>query len=422
MRLKPLAFLLPVALLLVSLVRCSDIGPTEPSEAIVTVSLSPPSATLRIGATVQLSATAKAGGTAASGSITFASDNPTVVSISSAGLVRALAIGTATVKASSASGASASALITVIAGLPASVTKSAGDNQTAQVGTSLAIAPAVTVKDSVGNALSGVPVAFAVSSGGGTIAGATTTTNVSGVAISGTWTLGTTGTNTLSAAVNGLPAVVFTATATPVPLGALTISAGNNQTAAAGSAVSTAPSVLVTNAAGQPVAGVSVTFAVLSGGGSITGSSATTNAVGIATAGAFTLGVSPGTNTLSASVVDLPSVIFSATGTAGPTLVLSSNAVSLSTLTNNSVVTIANGGSGTLNGVSVGSIVYGPGASGWLDARLSATTAPASLMLSASTDGLAASTYTATVTVLANGSSSPQSITVTLSVVRTSRL
>ena len=421
LRLKPLKFLLPVAFLLVSLVRCNDI-PTAPSEAIVTVSLTPPSATLRIGATLQLSATASAAGTPVSRVITFTSDNPGVVSISSAGLVRALSIGTASVKASSASGASASAVITVIAGLPASATKNAGDNQTAQVGTPLAIAPSVTVKDSVGNALSGVPVNFAVASGGGTIAGGAATTNASGVAISGMWTLGTTGTNTLAAAVNGLPAVIFTATATPVPLGALTISAGNNQTATVGSAVSTAPAVRVTNTAGQPVAGVSVTFAVLSGGGSITGSAATTNSAGIAAAGSFTLGASPGTNTLSASVAGLPSVVFSATGTAGPTLVVNSNVVSLSSVTDNSVVTITNGGSGTLSGIAIGNIVYGAGAPGWLRASLSANTAPASLMLSAITDGLAVATYTATVGVIANGSNSPQSITVTLTIQRTSRL
>ncbi len=421
LRFKPLKLLLPVAFLRVSLVHCSDIGPTAP-EAIVTVSLTPPAATLRIGATLQLSATATAAGSVFTGAIAFTSDNPAVVSISTAGLVRALSIGTALVKASSASGASATALVTVIPGLPASATKSAGDNQTAQVGTPLAIAPSVTVRDSVGNTLSGVPVAFAVASGGGAIAGGSATTNASGVATAGTWTLGTVGTNTLAASVSGLAAVTFTATATPVPLGALTISAGNNQTAIAGGAVTTAPSVLVTNTVGQPVAGVSVTFAVLSGGGSITGASATTTNAGIATAGTWTLGAAPGTNTLSASVAGLPSVTYSATGTASPTLVLSSNAVSLSALTGKSMVAITNGGSGTLSGVSIGSTVYGAGAAGWLTASLSANTAPASLTLSASADGLAAASYTATLTVTANGSNSPQSITVTLTVLGPSRL
>jgi hypothetical protein len=289
---------------------------------IVTVSLTPPSATLRIGATIQLNAAATASGSATNGALTFTSDNPAVVSISSAGLARALSIGTATVKASVTSGASATALVTVIAGLPASVTKSAGDNQTAQVASPLVIAPSVTVRDSAGNLLSGVPVAFAVASGGGSIAGGTATTSAIGVATSGTWTLGTSGTNTLAATVNGLPAVTFSATATPAPLGALTISAGDNQTAIAGTAVATAPSVLLTNGAGQPVAGVNVTFSVLSGGGSITGASAATNTAGIARAGTFTLGVAPGTNTLGASVAGLPSVIFSATGYAGPPTLL----------------------------------------------------------------------------------------------------
>jgi hypothetical protein len=64
---------------------------------------------------------------------------------------------------------------------------------------------------------------------------------------------------------------------------------------------------------------VSVTFAVASGGGSITGGSTTTNASGIATVGSWTLGTTAGPNTLTATATGLSGspVTFTATGTAG---------------------------------------------------------------------------------------------------------
>ena len=62
--------------------------------------------------------------------------------------------------------------------------------------------------------------------------------------------------------------------------------------------------MIVRDAGANPVAGVQVTFAVASGGGSVTGGTATTNASGIATVGSWTLGSTPGTNnnTLTATV------------------------------------------------------------------------------------------------------------------------
>jgi hypothetical protein len=46
---------------------------------------------------------------------------------------------------------------------------------------------------------------------------------------------------------------------------------GDNQAAVQGTAVPVQPSVRVTDAAGNPVAGIAVTFAVTAGGGSATG-------------------------------------------------------------------------------------------------------------------------------------------------------
>src|SRR5512134_546124 len=77
--------------------------------------------------------------------------------------------------------------------------------------------------------------------------------------------------------------------------------------------------------------------------------------------------------------------------------------------------TVTNAGTGALGGLSVGTISYGPGASGWLAAALSATTAPATLTLSPSVAGLAPGGYAASVPITAAGAdNSPQSLTVSL--------
>jgi hypothetical protein len=83
----------------------------------------------------------------------------------------------------------------------------------------------------------------------------------------------------------------------------MTVSAGDHQTAFDEGEVPIQPAVLVTDADNNPVAGVAVTFAVASGGGSVIGGSQATNAAGIATVGAWMLGSMPGLNTLTATAV-----------------------------------------------------------------------------------------------------------------------
>jgi hypothetical protein len=73
------------------------------------------------------------------------------------------------------------------------------------------------------------------------------------------------------------------------------------------------PSVIVLDQAGSPLEGVTVTFAVESGGGSVTGATQTTNEQGVATVGSWTLGPVAGSNTLSASAGTATPVVFTAT-------------------------------------------------------------------------------------------------------------
>ena len=99
--------------------------------------------------------------------------------------------------------------------------------------------------------------------------------------------------------------------------GAATITANSSisLSAAPGADVSEPPSVVVRDQSGQPLAGVRVTFSVGSGGGTVTGGNATTDASGIATVGSWTLGPALGTNTLLAKTGNLPPVTFSANAT-----------------------------------------------------------------------------------------------------------
>ena len=78
--------------------------------------------------------------------------------------------------------------------------------------------------------------------------------------------------------------------------------AGDNQNGTVGQPVATPPAVKVTSASGAALAGVTVTFAVASGGGSITGAAPSTGADGVATVGSWTLGPTAGPNTLTATV------------------------------------------------------------------------------------------------------------------------
>ena len=198
----------------------------------------------------------------------------------------------------------------------------AGNGQSAIAGTAVSIAPSVIVTDTYGNPVPGVGVTFAVASGGGSASGLSATTNPSGIATVGSWTLGATaGTNTLMAtsdSLSGSP-VTFTATGSAGPATQIAANAGDGQSASAGTAVATPPSVIVTDTNNNPVAGVSISFAVATGGGSVAGSSASTNAAGIAAVGSWTLGATAGTNTLTASSDSLTGspVTFTATGSAG---------------------------------------------------------------------------------------------------------
>jgi len=182
-----------------------------------------------------------------------------------------------------------------------------------------------TFTDSVGLAIGENP-------GAATLGGTVRVAAVGGIATFSAWNVSAVGSGyTVVANAPGLA----TATSDPFDVGSggaavLTLVSGDAQTGFISQALAQPIVVRVTDALAAPVAGVSVTFAVTGGGGSLTGAAATTNANGEATLGSWTLGATPGPNTLSASAEGTAPLTITATGVLPPPeIVLSVVAASL---------------------------------------------------------------------------------------------
>jgi adhesin/invasin len=208
--------------------------------------------------------------------------------------------------------------VTAFAGAATQLVTSAGDLQSAVVGTAVATDPAVRAEDQFGNPVPGASISFAVSGGGGSVAGPAQLTNGAGVATVGSWTLDTTaGTDTLTATLSGLTPVTFTATGIAGAATQIAQLAGDGQAAVVNTILPTAPAVIVRDQFNNPVPGVGVSFAPDSGGGSVTGASPLTDTTGVARVGSWRLGTLVGQNTLAASASGLAGspVTFVANGT-----------------------------------------------------------------------------------------------------------
>jgi len=183
--------------------------------------------------------------------------------------------------------------------------------------------PVVQLHDVYGNdrAQAGVPVTVSITSGGGTLNGTLTeNTDATGAAVfTNLEIIGTVGPRTLTFTSPGLTSVgsgaidVLVGTPASIVATTSTILGGT-----VGQPVSNRPTVQVTDASGNPVVGVTVTFTVTSGGGGVTGGSGPTGLGGIAQVTSWTLGTVAGTNTLDASVGSLAPVAFEAAAQAGP--------------------------------------------------------------------------------------------------------
>ncbi len=261
--------------------------------------------------------------TAGGGQLTGATQTTSAQGVATVGSWRVgAATGTNTVTATVAGVPPVSFTATGAAGAPTQLIKTAGDNQSAPVNRPVPIAPQVRVLDAAGNGVAGIAVNFTIGSGDGSVIVGNVVTAADGRASVGAWILGTTlGAHTLVATVAGLGTVTFDATATGGAAASMQPVSLVSQPGVAGQAAGSIPSVVVRDAQGNPVAGVVVNFSVTAGGGSLSGASPTTDANGVATVTSWTFGATAGLNTVVASSVGLPNVIFNSTTTGLPSQV-----------------------------------------------------------------------------------------------------
>jgi len=206
---------------------------------------------------------------------------------------------------------------------------------------------------------------------------------------------------------------------------AITLTSGDNLAASVNTSIASPATFTVSDAAGRPVPGVTVHFAVQSGSlvapaDQTTGTDGSVS-VTIKTGGTAGAAVLAATVSLASVPPALLHVSVSAPASP-PEIVLSLSAVSFSAIMGGpapsaQLLSITNGGAGTLSGLSI-NVNYQSGQSnGWLSASLSGTTAPSTITFAATTGSLAAGTYNATTTVSSTApgvTNSPRTVSVTL--------
>lgn len=176
----------------------------------------------------------------------------------------------------------------------------------AQSGVVLSPAPVIQLQDNQGQPLhqANVQVTATINSGGGSVGGTTTVaTDGNGVATFSDLSIsGLVGARTLAFNASGVTGITSnTINLAAGPAASIVVNDGNGQSANAGTQLAVAPSVLLTDASGNPVSGVVVTFAVASGGGVLTGAAPTSDGFGIARVGSWTLGPTSGSNSVTAT-------------------------------------------------------------------------------------------------------------------------
>ncbi len=228
------------------------------------------------------------------------------------------------------------------AGTPTSVVVTSGSGQSATVGTAFTSPLVVTVKDTYGNLVTGASVTFAGPSSGASITFAAggnctsnphtyscvATTNASGVATSSTFTAnGSVGTYVISASA-GTGSANFSETNTVGAATTIVVTSGSPQHVTTGHAFANPLVATVTDIYGNPVPGVSVTFAGPASGASESFAAlgctsnphtyscvATTNASGVVTSSTFIANTITGTYNISANAPGTNTVNFSETNT-----------------------------------------------------------------------------------------------------------
>ena len=190
---------------------------------------------------------------------------------------------------------------------PTTLESISGDNQNGLTGETLSNPFVVEVRDQYDDPMVGVPVTFALSTSDGSLSATITITDANGRAES-TLTLGSEpGTNTVKVSAEDISqTVVFSAGASlppPMPTTLAAIS-GDNQNRLTGEALLNPFVVEARDQYDAVMEGVTVTFTLLTGGGSLSAETVMTDSNGRAES-ALTLGSEPGTNTIEVSAEDI---------------------------------------------------------------------------------------------------------------------
>ena len=323
----------------------------------------------------------------------------------------------------------ASFTLTNTAGPAASISATGGASQSGPINAAFATPLQATVKDSFNNPVSGVTVTFTAPGSGasGTFAGGvnTATTSSTGVATSPTFTAnGTLGSYTVTATASGVgTSASFNLTNITAPPASITATGGTSQSAMIGVAFGAPLQATVKDTNGNPVNGVTVTFAAPGSGASGTFAggvnTATTNSSGVATSAAFTANSTAGTYNVTASVSGVTAAAsFPLTNTSGPAASITATAGNSQTAAFGTAfatalqATVKDASNNPISGVSVTFAAPASGASGTFTGSATATTGSTGVATAPTfTANSTAGTYTVTATAVGVGTPASFSLT-----------
>jgi hypothetical protein len=208
--------------------------------------------------------------------------------------------------------------------VPTQIAIVSGGSQSAEVSQPLASPVVLEVRGGDGLPIAGVTVRLSTPDNGAVAPDSVVTATDGRVTF--TWTLGSTsGTQTVLAHLVEFPAVqaTVTATATAKPATAIAIASGDAQTGPVNALLADSLVILATDIDGYPAPDVTIRWTVIFNDGTVSPTNSVTDASGLA-ATAWTLGSLAGANRVEASLPGsgAPSVIFTATGLAGPAAIL----------------------------------------------------------------------------------------------------
>ncbi|HEX9755686.1 MAG TPA: Ig-like domain-containing protein [Gemmatimonadales bacterium] len=284
-----------------ALVGCTRVLTDTEVAPVATVRVAPDSTDLPIGTATRLRAFPldTTGAFRPGATVQWASSDPQVASVDDDGTVTGSGTGTVTITASTR-GVQGSARVRV-GPAPVLTLDVRSVRFDAQAGQPIPPPQMIAVTNTGGLTLSGLAVGSVTYGAGSqgwllaqldaTTAPATLTLRAATAGITQAGTYTATIPIASSTATNSPQSIEVVLVVTPGPPATyqMTIAAGNNQLAPVGSALPDDPTVRVTDAFGNPILGLPVTFLVTEGGGSITDEMTLTDAQGLAAVGSWTV-------------------------------------------------------------------------------------------------------------------------------------